>query len=47
MANLAASYCAKQTPPWPKADRAFRAEMEKKLEELLKTTTFTYDKLPL
>ena len=35
MANLAASYCAMQTPPWPKADDAFRAEMEKKLEEYL------------
>ena len=35
MANLAASYCAKQTPPWPKADDAFRAEMERKLEEYL------------
>ena len=35
MANLAASYCAKQTPPWPKADDAFRAGMEKKLEEYL------------
>ena len=35
MANLAASYCAKQTPPWPKADDAFRSEMEKKLEEYL------------
>ena len=35
MANLAASYCARQTPPWPKADDAFRAEMEKKLEEYL------------
>ena len=47
MANLAASYCAKQTPPWPRADAPFRKEMERKLEELLETTTFTYDKLPL
>ena len=46
MATLAASYCARQTPPWPKADGAFRAEMEQKLEELLKTAEFTYDALP-
>ena len=46
MANLAASYCARQTPPCPKADDAFRAQMEQKLEELLGSTAFTYDALP-
>ena len=46
MANLAASYCAKQTPPWPKADSAFREKMEQKLEELLRTAEFTYGRLP-
>lgn len=35
MANLAASYCAKQTPPWPLADDAFRAEMEERLDEII------------
>ena len=46
MANLAAAYCAKQTPPWPGADDAFRAEMEQELEELLRTVEFTYGRLP-
>ena len=35
MANLAASYCAKQTPPWPLADDAFRAQMEQELDEII------------
>jgi sugar/nucleoside kinase (ribokinase family) len=35
MANLAAAYCAKQTPPWPLADDAFREKMEQKLDEII------------
>ena len=36
MANLAASYCARQAGPWPKADNAFREARKADLEGLLK-----------
>ncbi len=36
MANLAAAYCARQTPPWPLADDAFRKEREKDLISMMK-----------
>ena len=41
MANMAASYCARQAGPWPKADDDFRRAREKDLRNMLETLHFT------
>ena len=46
MANLAASYCARQAGPWPKADDAFRGAREQELRRRKKTAQFTRGRLP-
>ena len=46
MANMAASYCARQAGPWPKTDDAFRRAREEELKALLHTLQFTRDRLP-
>ena len=46
MANMAASYCARQTGPWPKTDDAFRKAREFDLRRHKETARFTRGKLP-